>query len=145
MAKYDPTTGMWRCSQGLKAKPREHFGTQSKGNGRPLSRCRVCVRVWRNVFMETATPEQREALKKQEAEARRRYYEAHRDRKRAETRAYFATEIGRLVNIRNQVRRRRKKATDEFMIEYYDERDRELTARIESLRGQDSGTRKRTA
>ena len=136
MARFDPATGLYRCPRCGKKKTREHFEVL-KDRSRIHSRCHSCDRIAARLWVE-AHPEEAK-------DASRRYYRVHRDKVLRIKRAYRKSEIGRLVNIRNTVRARLKKATDPVSIDHFTKRDLELTREIERLRAARKTAKRRSA
>lgn len=136
MAQFDPVTGLYRCPRCGKLKPREHFEVL-KDRSRIHSRCHSCNRIASRVWVEDYPDKARQA--------NQRYYQKNRKKVAEAHRAYLRTPVGKLVNRRNSVRTRLKKATDPVSIDHFTMRDMELTREIERLRAAKRTAKRRSA
>lgn len=136
MARYDPTTGLYRCPRCGKQKTREHFEVL-KDRSRTHSRCHSCDRIAARVWAEDHPEKARQS--------RQRYYQKNREKFAEAQREHLRSPVGKLVNRRNSVRTRLKKATDPVSIDHFTMRDLELTREIERLRAARKTTKRRSA
>ena len=136
MARFDPVTGLYRCPRCGKMKTREHFEVR-KDRSRLHSRCHGCDRIVSQIWVEDYPDQARKA--------RQRYYQKNREKFAEARREFLSTPIGKLVNRRNSVRTRLKKATDPVSIDHFTKRDLELTREIERLRAAKKLANRRSA
>ena len=136
MARFDPVTGLYRCPRCGKMKTREHFEVR-KDRSRLHSRCHGCDRIVSRIWVEDYPDQARKA--------RQRYYQKNREKFAEARREFLSTPIGKLVNRRNSVRTRLKKATDPVSIDHFTARDLELTREIERLRAARKTAKRRSA
>ena len=136
MARFDPVTGLYRCPRCGKMKTREHFEVR-KDRSRLHSRCHGCDRIVSRIWVEDYPDQARKA--------RQRYYQKNREKFAEARREFLSTPIGKLVNRRNSVRTRLKRATDPVSIDHFTMRDLELTREIERLRTAKKTAKRRSA